>query len=104
MSSFAIGGEDPTLSLSNSKHGTADWEEIACMLLEGGFILTALELYTELLECGQEISHLRSYFSNPGNFEHAVPHTGPTSSQIGEIIMQIRSVSLYSNIFELDGV
>ena len=88
MASFAVAGEDqPAMSISTSKHGTTDWEEIACTLLDGGFVLTALELYTELLECGQEVSQLRSYFSNPGNFEHAVPHviSGPASSQIGEL-------------------
>uniref|UniRef100_A0A7M4FH41 LisH domain and HEAT repeat-containing protein KIAA1468 n=1 Tax=Crocodylus porosus TaxID=8502 RepID=A0A7M4FH41_CROPO len=29
----------------------------------------ALELHTELLECGRELPRLRDYFSNPGNFE-----------------------------------
>ena len=89
MASFAVAGEDQeAMSLATSKHTTTDWEEVACTLLEGGFVLTALELYTELLECGQEVSQLRNYFSNPGNFEHSVPHviSGPASSQIGKVI------------------
>ena len=50
-----------------------DWEEFSSALLEDGFVLTALELHTELLECGKEVPSLRDYFSNPGNFEHAIP-------------------------------
>ena len=52
-----------------------DWEEIATVLLEDGLCLTALELYTELLESGKEVQCLKDYFSNPGNFEHTMPHS-----------------------------
>lgn len=48
-------------------------EDIADILLKEKLILTALELNTELLEHGREVSKLRDYFSNPGNFEHVMP-------------------------------
>ena len=58
----------------SSRSGSRDWEEVANAMLEDGMILSALELHTELLECGREVAQLRDYFSNPGNFEHALPH------------------------------
>ena len=68
---------------------TRDWEEFSCALLEDGFILTALELYTELLESGKEVPSLRDYFSNPGNFEHAIPQppSAILHSSLGELVM-----------------
>lgn len=48
-------------------------EEIADILLQEKLVLTALELHSELLESGKELSNLRDYFSNPGNFDHALP-------------------------------
>ncbi len=56
-----------------------DWEEFGAALLEDGLTLTALELYTELLESDKEVQCLKDYFSNPGNFEHTIP-TGPAST------------------------
>ena len=50
-----------------------DWDEIAGVLLEKRFYLTALELHTELLEGGRENRRLGDFFSNPGNFEPATP-------------------------------
>ena len=50
-----------------------DWDEIADVLLEKRFYLTALELHTELLEGGRENRRLGDFFSNPGNFESATP-------------------------------
>jgi hypothetical protein len=44
-------------------------DQIAQTLLRQNFILTALELHTELAEQGREIPRLRDYFSNPSNFE-----------------------------------
>jgi len=63
----------PRVSPRSLNGGSRDWEEVSSALLEDGFILTALELHTELLECGREVSTLKDYFSNPGNFEHAIP-------------------------------
>ena len=71
------GASPRSLDASNCR----DWEEVSCALLEDGFILTALELHTELLECGREVSTLKDYFSNPGNFEHAIPQP-PSSSEL----------------------
>lgn len=44
-------------------------DALAAQLLRDQFVLTALELHTELLESGRELPRLRDYFSNPGNFE-----------------------------------
>lgn len=52
-----------------------EWDTVANRLLEEGLILTALELHTELLEGKKELPLLRDYFSNPGNFEHALPQS-----------------------------
>lgn len=70
----------PTRLGSTSPRGasTRDWEELSSALLEDGFILTALELYTELLETGKDVASLRDYFSNPGNFENALPQLPAT--------------------------
>ena len=66
---------------SDERHGTGerdearreeahtDWDKISGKLLEHNFLLTALELYTESLEAGRELNLLKSFFSNPGNFE-----------------------------------
>ena len=57
------------------EQGQREWETVANRLLEEGLILTALELHTELLEGKRELPILRDYFSNPGNFEHALPQS-----------------------------
>ena len=44
-------------------------DTIASNLIKHNFILTALELHTELAECGRELPRLRDFFSNPANFE-----------------------------------
>lgn len=54
-----IGGAETRVSL----------DAIAAQLLRDQYILTALEMHTELLEAGRELPRLRDYFSNPGNFE-----------------------------------
>ena len=40
---------------------------VADKLIEEGFLLTALEFHTELLEAGKEIKTLADFFSNPNN-------------------------------------
>lgn len=92
MASFSI-AESPILPRVQSTNSSPrcassrDWEEFSSALLEDGFILTALELHTELLECGKEVPSLRDYFSNPGNFEHAIPQppSGILHSSLSEI-------------------
>ncbi|KAM9332153.1 RAB11-binding protein RELCH homolog isoform 2-T2 [Pholidichthys leucotaenia] len=54
---------------------------IAAQLLRDQYILTALELHTELLEAGRELPRLRDYFSNPGNFERQ-SGTPPAKDQV----------------------
>ena len=44
-------------------------DEIAHVLIKSQLPLTALELYAELQEKGNEVPFLRDYFSNPVNFE-----------------------------------
>lgn len=55
------------------KESTLD--KLATKLLKNNFILTALELHTELVESGRELPRLRDYFSNPGNFEKHIQET-----------------------------
>lgn len=45
------------------------YNDIAAKLIRDRFLLTALELHTELLESGKELRQLKDFFSNPGNFE-----------------------------------
>ena len=47
-----------------------DVDNIAQKLLAGKFLLSALELHTELVETGRELPRLKEFFSNPNNFEH----------------------------------
>ncbi|XP_055006841.1 RAB11-binding protein RELCH homolog isoform X5 [Boleophthalmus pectinirostris] len=69
------GGEGISVSAAATSvmAGSADTrisvDVIAAQLLRDQYILTALELHTELLEAGRELPRLRDYFSNPGNFE-----------------------------------
>ncbi|CAH2002758.1 unnamed protein product [Acanthoscelides obtectus] len=62
------------------------YNEIAGKLLQDKFLLTALELHTELVEAGKEIRQLKDFFSNPGNFEfqtHDLPtHLTRSGSQV----------------------
>uniref|UniRef100_A0A8C4XLM5 RAB11 binding and LisH domain, coiled-coil and HEAT repeat containing n=1 Tax=Falco tinnunculus TaxID=100819 RepID=A0A8C4XLM5_FALTI len=65
-------GEPPRLSM----------DAIAAQLLRDQFLLTALELHTELLESGRELPRLRDFFSNPGNFERQ-SGTPPAGGALG---------------------
>uniref|UniRef100_A0A8C6RRU6 RAB11-binding protein RELCH n=1 Tax=Nannospalax galili TaxID=1026970 RepID=A0A8C6RRU6_NANGA len=58
-----------TLGGSGETPARLSIDAIAAQLLRDQFLLTALELHTELLESGRELPRLRDYFSNPGNFE-----------------------------------
>ncbi|XP_049605880.1 RAB11-binding protein RELCH homolog isoform X1 [Syngnathus scovelli] len=58
-----------TASMAVSAESRVSVDVIAAQLLRDQYILTALELHTELLEAGRELPRLRDYFSNPGNFE-----------------------------------
>lgn len=66
---------NPTVNLTpdaNFESRTISYNEIAEKLLQDRLYLTALELHTELLDCGREISHLKNFFSDPNNFERQV--------------------------------
>lgn len=60
--------------------GGVTLDQVAAKLLKDNFILTALELHTELVESGRELPRLRDFFSNPSNFERLKP---PESSPPG---------------------
>jgi hypothetical protein len=61
-----------------------DFDPIAEILLKHQLYLTALELHTELVECGVEIPKLRDFFSNPGNFERQFPLRAPSPGSMRE--------------------
>ncbi|XP_064466684.1 RAB11-binding protein RELCH homolog [Ornithodoros turicata] len=69
-------------------------DKIAAKLLKENFILTALELHTELLESGKELPRLRDYFSNPGNFEkHA-----HTAADVSPVLPRTSSVQTFDSL------
>lgn len=57
---------DEKIQLENK---SITYNHIAAKLISDRFLLTALELHTELLESGKELRQLKDFFSNPGNFE-----------------------------------
>ena len=57
-----------TAAAGSRKHEVS-MDEIAHVLIKSQLPLTALELYAELQEKGNEVPFLRDYFSNPVNFE-----------------------------------
>ncbi|XP_030059094.1 RAB11-binding protein RELCH isoform X2 [Microcaecilia unicolor] len=64
--------QGPRLTLGDgaiADHPRVPLDALAAQLLRDQYLLTALELHTELQECGRELPRLRDYFSNPGNFE-----------------------------------
>lgn len=55
-------------------------ESIAERLLKEGFLLTALEFHTELLESGKELNVLKDFFSESKNFRSIEDVHGPIQS------------------------
>ena len=53
-------------------------DDIAEELIKNKFVLTALELYTEIQERGKDLQRLKNYFSNPSNFDLVVNRDGAT--------------------------
>ncbi|XP_034562060.1 RAB11-binding protein RELCH homolog isoform X3 [Notolabrus celidotus] len=78
-------GTAVSVSASSAMAGSAETrvsvDVIAAQLLRDQYVLTALELHTELLEAGRELPRLRDYFSNPGNFERQ-SGTPPAKDQV----------------------
>uniref|UniRef100_A0A8D0BQ48 LisH domain and HEAT repeat-containing protein KIAA1468 n=1 Tax=Salvator merianae TaxID=96440 RepID=A0A8D0BQ48_SALMN len=71
-------------------------DALAAQLLRDQFVLTALELHTELLESGRELPRLRDYFSNPGNFERqsggggaGTPAPTPPATSVGPGMLSV---------------
>uniref|UniRef100_A0A8C8SYM4 LisH domain and HEAT repeat-containing protein KIAA1468 n=1 Tax=Pelusios castaneus TaxID=367368 RepID=A0A8C8SYM4_9SAUR len=96
----AMGGPGALPGLRAAAPGEAGWaglgaaepprvpvDALAAQLLRDQFLLTALELHTELLESGRELPRLRDYFSNPGNFERqsGTPPAGAAPYRAGSI-------------------
>ncbi|KAG8229227.1 hypothetical protein J437_LFUL008864 [Ladona fulva] len=77
MNPFAesVEQEEEESSRSKIKNQTSEkvnginYEDIAVKLINENFLLTALELHTELIERGRGVKTLKEFFSNPGNFE-----------------------------------
>jgi len=63
-------GGNQEVMASQMPSNEISYEDIATKLLNDNLLLTALELYAELVEAGKDLPKLRAYFSNPGNFEH----------------------------------
>ena len=66
----------------------ASHQDIADKLLEEGFLLTALEFHTELLESGKELKSLKEFFANSGNFvspSHALSSPESQSRAVRQI-------------------
>ena len=55
-------------------------KDMAYYLIKQGYLLTALEFYTELCEDGHELRELREYFANHKNFENNSGRYNPQSS------------------------
>ncbi len=72
-------------------------DAIAAQLLRDQYILTALELHTELLEAGRDLPRLRDYFSNPGNFERQSGTPPRAKSKVS--VLEVRLVKSWDNMF-----
>lgn len=73
------------------------YNDIATKLLEDRFLLTALELHTELVENGRELKVLRDFFSNPGNFELQIQETTSRLSRSGsQVTLDSLDLTRYS--------
>ncbi|KAJ8042040.1 hypothetical protein HOLleu_13006 [Holothuria leucospilota] len=68
------------------------YDVIATKLIKDRLLLTALELHTELTETGRQLSPLRDFFSNPGNFE----------KQAGEVTSSLHRTSSEQTFDSLD--
>ena len=93
--SLSLPVESPTLPEVTE----ISWDGIASKLLKDNFILTALELHTELVESGRELPRLRDYFSNPGNFERTKDDTpSPTLRKYKSCLIFCTFVRLFARM------
>lgn len=60
---------------SHQSYEAITYQDIAAKLLKDNFLLTALELHTQLYEGGKELKQLKDFFSNPKNFEISTMET-----------------------------
>lgn len=64
-----MGSFEREFSSSSAVNNNSWYNDFADRLLSENFLLTALEFYAELVECGKELPKLKDFFSNPRNFE-----------------------------------
>jgi len=69
--------QPPVNPTSNDDNGIL-LDDIAEQLIKNKYVLTALELYTEIQERGKDLQRLKNYFSNPSNFDLVVNRDGTT--------------------------
>ena len=62
-------------------------DDIAEELIKHKYILTALELYTELQERGKDLQRLKNYFSNPSNFDLPVSYKDVTTGGLCKLVL-----------------
>ena len=68
-----VAPEELSPDVGGGSHDRISYDDVSRQLIKDGFILTALELHTELQEIGKPVGYLKDYFSNPGNFERTKP-------------------------------
>ncbi|KAM7442022.1 hypothetical protein ABFA07_008942 [Porites harrisoni] len=76
----------------------SDFDAFAEKLLKHNLLLTALELHAELVEAGLEISRLRDFFSNPGNFERQYVTAGSSKDALSSILPRTSSVATIDSL------
>lgn len=78
--------EESTTEISDQP-SDLEINDVAKRLLRWKFLLSALEVHTELCERGRELPLLRDFFSNPGNFETNARHDGISISGISTLLL-----------------
>lgn len=90
--------DPPKVSVAPAAEGPPEItiDSVAAKLLRDNFILTALELHTELIESGRDLPRLRDYFSNPGNFERTKSEN--TSPTLRKFVVSLDRMSLIPKV------
>ncbi|KAF4527463.1 hypothetical protein B566_EDAN016227 [Ephemera danica] len=81
---------------------SVNYDQIAARLINDNLLLTALELHLELIESGRELSRLKEFFSNPGNFEKQAAQLGERATSIARSQSQATLDSLDISRFSED--
>lgn len=86
---------------SQLENRNISYNDIAAKLIGDRFLLTALELHTELLESGKELRQLKDFFSNPGNFE---VQTVDSSSYLCKLLKNVNYLSMFTMKLRINDV